>query len=170
MSEKGLPSFPQGGTAVSLEKLRKELYDCSRCGFCRVWEWKGVVWVCPTYPYTEAYDTQYARGRLRMAQSFFENDAAINLTYLEHAMQCSLCGSCAVHCPVNIPLFEIWHAWRKDLVQAGYVLPAHQRAADNVAQHYSIFGPRPGKQAVPAQPPHRSPSGIGPLRGMEHRS
>ena len=154
MSEKGLPS-------LGLERLRKELYDCSRCGFCRVWEWKGVVWVCPTYPYTEAYDTQYARGRLRMAQSFFENDADINLTYLEHAMQCSLCGSCSVHCPVDIPLFEIWHAWRKDLVQAGYVLPAHQRAADNVAQHYSIFGPRParpgyaaragGKQATPAQ-------------------
>ncbi len=131
---------------LSLAKLRKELYDCSRCGFCRVWEWKGVVWVCPTYPYTEAYDTQYARGRLRMAQSFFENDAEINLTYLEHAMQCSLCGSCGVHCPVNIPLFEIWHAWRKDLIEAGYVLPAHQRAADNVSQHYSIFGPRPGKQ------------------------
>jgi heterodisulfide reductase subunit D len=51
-----------------------------------------------------------------------------------------------VHCPVNIPLFEIWHAWRKDLIEAGYVLPAHQRAAANVSQHHSIFGPRPGKR------------------------
>lgn len=139
MSEGGLPT-------LSLAGLKKEVYACSRCGFCRIWEWKGVVWVCPTYPYTEAYDTQYARGRLRMAQAFFENDVDINLAYLEHAMQCSLCGSCAVHCPVDIPLFEIWHAWRKDLVEAGYVLPAHQAAADHVSQYHSIFGPRPGKR------------------------
>ena len=48
--------------APRLEALRKEVFDCSRCGFCRVWDWKGVNWVCPTYPYTEAYDTQYARA------------------------------------------------------------------------------------------------------------
>jgi Fe-S oxidoreductase len=132
---------------LNLEKLRKELYDCSRCGFCRVWEWKGVVWVCPTYPYTEAYDTQYARGRVRMAQLTLEKDAEITETFMKHAMQCTLCGSCAVHCPVGIPLFEVWHAWRKDMVEAGHLLPAHQRAAENIVQHHSIFGPRPGKQA-----------------------
>jgi Fe-S oxidoreductase len=86
-----------------------------------------------------------------MAQAFFENDAAINSTYLEHAMQCSLCGSCGMHCPVDIPLFEIWQAWRNDLVEAGHILPAHQRAADNVRQHYSIFGPRPGGKAASTQ-------------------
>lgn len=132
---------------MSLENWRKELYDCSRCGFCRIWEWKGVKWVCPTYPYTEAYDSQYARGRLRMAQAFFENDADINRIYLEHAMQCSLCGSCGVHCPVDIPLFEIWQAWRRDLVAASHVLPSHQATANNVLLHHSVFGPRPGPSA-----------------------
>jgi heterodisulfide reductase subunit D len=81
-----------------------------------------------------------------MAQAFFEDEAEIDPIFLDHAMQCSLCGSCAVHCPVDIPLFELWHAWRKDLVEAGYVHPAHQRAAQNVTAHHSIFGPRPGKQ------------------------
>jgi Fe-S oxidoreductase len=137
-----------GKQALNLENMKKELYDCTRCGFCRVWEWKGVKWVCPTYPYTEAYDTQYARGRLSMAQSFYEENVNINQRFLEHTMQCSLCGSCAEHCPVDIPLFEVWHAWRKDLVEKGHVLPAHQVAADNVAQHFSIFGKRPGKPPV----------------------
>jgi Fe-S oxidoreductase len=62
-------------------------------------------------------------------------------------MQCTLCGSCAVHCPVDIPLFEIWHAWRKDLVEAGHILPAHQQAAENVTQHHSIFPPRPSRKS-----------------------
>lgn len=131
----------------NLGNWKERLYDCTRCGFCRVWDWKGVVWVCPTYPYTEAYDTQYARGRVRMAQACYEDDATINQIFLEHAMQCTLCGSCAVHCPVDIPLFEIWHAWRKDLVEAGHVLPAHQQAAENVAQHHSIFPPRPSRKS-----------------------
>ncbi len=141
MSEKRLPT-------PNLDKLRQALYACSRCGFCRVWDWKGVNWVCPTYPYTEAYDTQYARGRVRMAQAMVEQDVEVDQSYLEHASQCSLCGSCAVHCPVDMPLFEIWHAWRKDLVEAGHVLPAHGRAAANVVEHHSVFGPRPGQKEV----------------------
>ncbi|MCL4396047.1 MAG: (Fe-S)-binding protein [Chloroflexi bacterium] len=125
-----------------LEGMFKSLYECSRCGFCRVWNWKGVHWVCPTYPYTEAFDTQYARGRINMAQSFFEGTAEIDQTFLDHAAQCSLCGSCATHCPVGIPLFDLWHAFRADLVEAGYVHPAHRRAADNVLKFHNVFGPR----------------------------
>jgi Fe-S oxidoreductase len=86
-----------------------------------------------------------------MAQAFLESDADINVTYLEHAMQCSLCGSCAVHCPVDLPLFEIWQAWRNELVEAGHVLPAHQKAANNVSEYHSIFGPRPGKKVKTAR-------------------
>jgi heterodisulfide reductase subunit D len=131
---------------MKLADVKKELYDCTRCGFCRVWNWKGVDWVCPTYPYTEAYDTQYARGRIRMAQAFFENEADITETYMQHAMQCSLCGSCAVHCPVDIPLFEVWHAWRSDMVEAGHILPIHQETVEAVEKYHSVFGPRPSKQ------------------------
>jgi Fe-S oxidoreductase len=45
-----------------LEKYKRQLYDCSRCGFCRVWGWEGVDHVCPTYPFTPGWETQYARG------------------------------------------------------------------------------------------------------------
>ncbi len=92
--------------ASRLEALRKEVFDCSRCGFCRVWNWKGVDWVCPTYPYTEAFDTQYARGRVNMAQQLLEGEVDIDETFLEHLAQCSLCGSCGEHCPVGMPLLR----------------------------------------------------------------
>ncbi len=132
--------------ALRLQALKKELYSCSRCGFCRFWDWKGVNWVCPTYPYTEAFDTQYARGRVNMAQQYLEGLVPVSETFLEHLAQCSLCGSCAVHCPVGMPLFEIWHAFRSDLADASLVYAPYRRVVDNIAQHHSIFEPRLGKE------------------------
>jgi Fe-S oxidoreductase len=139
------------GPAPRLEALRKEVFDCSRCGFCRVWDWKGVDWVCPTYPYTEAYDTQYARGRLNMAQAILKGEAEVDETFLEHLAQCTLCGSCGAHCPVGLPLLEIWSALRADLVDAGYVTANQAAVRDNTVLHHSIFGPsrRPAAAAAP---------------------
>lgn len=127
--------------APRLEALRKAVFACSRCGFCRIWDWKGVDWVCPTYPYTEGYDTQYARGRVNMAQAILDGQAEIDDEFLEHLAQCTLCGSCGVHCPVGMPLFEIWNALRADLVDAGCMTAHQQTVRDNVVLHHSIFGP-----------------------------
>ena len=123
-----------------LEKLSRELFACSRCGFCRVWNWEGVNWVCPTYPYTEAFDTQYARGRVNMAQAILKGEAEISQEFLVHLSECTLCASCAEHCPVDMPLTEIWHALRADLAEAGYALPAHLQAAENVREFHNVFG------------------------------
>ena len=140
--------------APRLEALRKEVFDCSRCGFCRVWDWKGVNWVCPTYPYTEAYDTQYARGRVNMAQAILKGEADIDETFLEHLAQCSLCGSCGEHCPVGMPLLEIWSALRADLVDAGLMTENQRTVRDNTVQHHSIFGPG-RRPAGDAKAPHK---------------
>jgi len=141
--------------APRLEALRKEIFDCSRCGFCRVWNWKGVSWVCPTYPYTEGYDTQYARGRVNMAQAILKGETEIDATFLEHLAQCSLCGSCGVHCPIGMPLFDIWNALRADLVDAGYMTASQAAVRDNVIQHHSIFGPGRRTAQGAATEPHK---------------
>lgn len=130
--------------ALRLEALKKEVYSCTRCGFCRVWDWKGVNWVCPTYPYTERWDTQYARGRVSMTQQYMEGTAQVDEMFLEHLSSCALCGSCAVHCPVGMPLFEIFQTFRCDLVDAGLVYAPHQRVVDNIRQYHAIFEPRSG--------------------------
>jgi Fe-S oxidoreductase len=149
MATSSIPAPRAGGTR--LEALRKEVFDCSRCGFCRIWDWKGVDWVCPTYPYTEAYDTQYARGRVNMAQAILKGEAEVDETFLEHLAQCTLCGSCGEHCPVGMPLLEIWAALRADLVDAGHMTENQRTVANNTVQHHSIFGPsrRPVAAATP---------------------
>ncbi len=137
-----------------LEKLSRELFACSRCGFCRVWNWKGVNWVCPTYPYTEAFDTQYARGRVNMAQAILRGDAEISEEFLVHLSECTLCASCAEHCPVDLPLTEIWHALRADLADAGYALPAHLQAAENIRVHHNVFGKPHRASSAPVEKRH----------------
>jgi heterodisulfide reductase subunit D len=125
-----------------LEKHERQLYDCSRCGFCRVWGWEGVEHVCPTYPFTAGWDTLYARGRVRMARATLEGEVEVTQAFLDHAYACTLCGSCEVHCPVGVPLTEIFHEWRVDLAEAGHALPEHKQVVSLVQAHLNPYGPR----------------------------
>ncbi|MDH7488497.1 MAG: (Fe-S)-binding protein [Anaerolineae bacterium] len=138
-----------------LEKLRHQIYQCSRCGFCRVWEWEGVENVCPTYPFTPGWESQYARGRVRLARATMEGEVEITPAMLEHAYQCTLCRNCEEHCPVEVPLGEIFHAWRVDLAAAGHNLPVHRQIAENVAVHHSLYGPRGGRKGAEASEPRK---------------
>lgn len=124
-----------------LEKYRQELFDCSRCGFCRVWGWSGVENVCPTYPFTPGWETHYARGRVRLAQATLDGEVAITEHLLEHAYVCTLCSSCEAHCPVGLPLGDIFHAWRTDLAEAGHVLPEHERLIALMKRYLNPYGP-----------------------------
>lgn len=132
-----------------LEELSRELYSCSRCGFCRVWGREGVEHVCPTYPFSPGWETQYARGRVRLAQATLKGQVEPNQAFLEHAYACTLCGSCEAHCPVGVPLVDIFHAWRVDLAAAGHALPAHRQVLDGMRRHLNPYGPRPDVIAEP---------------------
>jgi len=127
-----------------LEEFKHEIFDCTRCGFCREWHWKGIESVCPIYPFTPGFEVDYARGKVRMARALLENKVEITDSFVEHAFMCTLCGSCEAHCPVGMPLNEIFHAWRVDLAEAGYVLPAHQRVISIIKKYRNPYGPRQG--------------------------
>jgi Fe-S oxidoreductase len=131
-----------------LEKYRQALFDCSRCGFCRFWGWSGVENVCPTYPFTAGWETQYARGRVRLAQATLNDEVEITEELLEHAYVCTLCGSCEAHCPVDMPLNEIFHAWRVDLAESGQVLPEHERMISVMKRYLNPYGPKAGESEV----------------------
>jgi len=139
-----------------LERLKHEIYECSRCGFCRVWEWEGVENVCPTYPYTPGWESQYARGRVRLARATMENEIEVTDAMLQHAFQCTLCANCQAHCPVGVPLSEIFHAWRVDLAAEGRVLPIHKQVAESVLTHHNLYGPRGGRKGSETATPRKA--------------
>lgn len=127
-----------------LEEFKHEIFDCTRCGFCREWHWKGIESVCPIYPFTPGFEVDYARGKVRIARALMENEVEITDSFIEHAFMCTLCGSCEEHCPIGIPLFDILHALRVDLVEAGYVLPAHRQIVSNIETYHNPYGPEQG--------------------------
>jgi len=129
-----------------LEEFQHEIFDCTRCGFCREWHWKGVEAVCPVYPYTSGFEISYARGRVRMARALMEREIEITDSFVEHAFMCTLCGNCDAHCPIEIPLHEIFQAMRADLVEAGYILPAHRQIVSNIETYHNPYGPRRGRR------------------------
>lgn len=134
---------------MALERLAKYIYDCTRCGFCRVWGWRGVEYVCPTYPHTTAWDTEYARGRVRLARAVLEDELDVTPDMLEHIYECTLCGSCAVHCPIELPLVDIFHALREELAGRGGQLPAHEQIAFFIECYDNPYGPKSDDEVVP---------------------
>jgi heterodisulfide reductase subunit D len=69
---------------------------------------------------------------------------------LEHAYECTLCGNCEVHCPVGLPLVDIFHAWREELVAKGHILETHQKIANYIDRFDNPYGPKPDEEVVPA--------------------
>ena len=87
-----------------------------------------------------------------MAQATLDEEIEITESFLDHAYACTLCGSCEAHCPVELPLNEIFHAWRVDMAEQGHVLPAHERAVSLTKKHLNPYGPKwddPGPESGP---------------------
>jgi len=133
-----------------LKKYEHQIYHCTRCGFCRVWGWKGVDYVCPTYPHTTAWETEYARGRVRLARATMEDEIEVTDAMLEHVYECTLCGNCEAHCPVELPLVDIFHAWREELVEKGHLLESHEQIARYIDRFDNPYGPKPDEEILPA--------------------
>ncbi|KUO50085.1 MAG: hypothetical protein APF76_06365 [Desulfitibacter sp. BRH_c19] len=125
-----------------LEKYLDEINKCTRCGFCRVWGWKDVDSVCPVYKYTDGWETQYPRGRVKLAKLLTEKKIKISEKMVDHLLMCTLCGHCKISCPINIPLDKIFHAIRKEIVENDLSDPAHREMANNVIKDSHPFGNR----------------------------
>ena len=124
-----------------MEKFRKELYSCVRCGICRDWGgWKEADLICPWIKVTSGFESNYARGRMRLAQSFLEKSLPVTQSYLEKVYLCSLCGSCEAHCPLELPTVNIFESLRSDLVEAGYQLERHKVLAARWRERGNPYG------------------------------
>jgi Fe-S oxidoreductase len=87
-----------------------------------------------------------------MAQATLEDEVEITDAFLDHAYACTMCGSCEAHCPVGLPLNEIFHAWRVDLATEGHIHPSHQRMATLMQKHLNPYGPKRGGPVITSTP------------------
>ena len=136
-----------------LEKYYDKLYDCSRCGICRHWGWNGVEDVCPLYKHTTQYETEYARGRVKIAKGLEEKKIQPDELLTKHMLECTLCGRCEACCPCKLPLHEAFQAMREDLADQGYTLPQHRKTAETIEKYNNPYGAPKGDAPVRAKNP-----------------
>ena len=135
-----------------LEKYRKEMSRCVKCGSCSA--------VCPSYLH-ERDESFSARGRMTLIKAVLDGRLSFSGIFKDRLATCTTCLACEASCPSNVPVTEIIQAAKEQAVaESGMGMinnviatlvkqPALFRAAAWLAPavlHYSRQGPGAGVQ------------------------
>jgi len=133
-----------------LEKYRKEMSRCVKCGSCSA--------VCPSYLH-ERDESFSARGRMTLIKAVLDGRLSFSGILKDRLATCTTCLACEASCPSNVPVTEIIQAAKEQAVaESGMGMiknviatlvkqPALFRAAAWLAPvvlHYSRQGPGAG--------------------------
>ncbi len=115
-----------------LEKLRKQVYNCGRCGVCmRKYIIPGVRGVCPVREHGSGFESDFSRGRIAVARAILEGDIEYSPKLAQVVYECLLCGNCRQQCgAVDMETFTpaidvpaISKAMRADIFASGVAVP-----------------------------------------------
>ena len=111
-------------------KFRRQVLQCSRCGFCQS--------VCPVFGATlrPAYN---ARGKMLILKEVMDGKLELGDELIETLFQCTTCGACAENCPSGVEVPEIIKQVRKDMVGIGSCHPAFTGMSEVLEKHTNIY-------------------------------
>jgi len=145
-----------------------ELDGCTRCGECVKW--------CPTYSEKQELDEITPLRKIERVRSFMRAQALGPLGRLfgfrpptEELLEifsagtydCTLCGRCAVVCPVNIETRSLWIAMRETLVDLGVYPETMNNLRETVTTRYNISGDANTDRLIWSQNLPEIPEGVG---------
>ncbi|MBN1954985.1 MAG: (Fe-S)-binding protein [Anaerolineae bacterium] len=144
-----------------------ELDACTRCGECVTW--------CPTFEAKSELDAitplrkietvrrfvRRERGLLARLFGAREPDPAALEGHSLGTYDCTLCGRCAIVCPVHIRTRDMWIAMRAELVDRGVYPPALDHLRQTLAAHYNISGDDNENRLIWSQNLPEIPAGVG---------
>jgi len=151
-------------------KQLMELDACTRCGECIKW--------CPTFAEAER-DEITPLDKIHTLRSFAKGQYGGFLARLfgnrppteegirrwsRGTYDCTLCGRCAVVCPVYIDTRPLWIAMREQLVKLGSYPQAMENLRANVAAQYNISGDPARDRLIWSENMEKVPEGV---RGKE---
>ncbi len=115
-----------------LDKVKKQLYSCGRCGVCmRKYLPPKVKGVCPVREHSSGLESTYSRGRVQVAQGYYDHLFEASPEMVQVVYDCLLCGNCRQQCgAVDLETFKpavdvpaITKAFRADLFASGAQVP-----------------------------------------------
>ncbi|MGD8996736.1 MAG: (Fe-S)-binding protein, partial [Anaerolineae bacterium] len=123
-----------------------ELDACTRCGECVEW--------CPTFTEKPQREAITPLRKIETVRGFVNRQHGLlarlfgprpldGETVEEHSggtYDCTLCGRCAVVCPVHIDTRSLWVAMRETLVDQGIYPETFDHLRETVTTHYNISG------------------------------
>ncbi|MBI4776285.1 MAG: (Fe-S)-binding protein [Deltaproteobacteria bacterium] len=111
-------------------KYRKQILQCSRCGFCQA--------VCPLFGAT-LRPSYNARGKMLLLKEVMDGEIPLDDQLIETLFQCTTCASCAQNCPSGVNVPEIIKQVRKDMVSIGSCHPAFKGMNEVLENHTNIY-------------------------------
>ncbi len=90
----------------TLSDYRPQMAQCVKCGLCRAH--------CPVFA-ERGRETAVARGKITLAQALLDGDIGPDDKVAKSLSQCLLCGTCARHCPNQVPVDSVVLAARREL-------------------------------------------------------
>ena len=133
--------------ATNLQLSKKDMMTCTMCGFCKS--------VCPSFEGI-GWDTGVARGRIILSYGLLTKDIPADDSVIEALYQCTTCKDCERRCPSKVKVVDVVERARKDLVNAGHMLPRHRKVVDSVLQHGNPYGERRSVPEVLGEKPRRA--------------
>jgi len=112
---------------LELEKYRRNVYSCVRCGICRAKYDENVRRVCPIREHSGGFDTHYAKGRIVIARGILEGELEYSNGIADVLAYCTTCANCVEACSAvnmmtgnpKIDAATVIEAMRADLFDLG---------------------------------------------------
>lgn len=135
---------------MELEKRKRDIYSCTRCGVCvhKYNPW-GTKRVCPVREHTAGFEPYSSRGRNQVAKGALEGTIELTPQLAKVAYTCLLCGNCRQACgAIDMVTFKplidqpaIVKALRADLFAAGVEIPEGvKRLGEGIEKTHNVFG------------------------------
>ncbi|MHA2003082.1 MAG: (Fe-S)-binding protein [Candidatus Thorarchaeota archaeon] len=133
----------------NIDELRRQVYRCTRCGWCRA----SPDTVCPVYESDLPWEHNAARGKIALARGVLEGQLQLTSELVRDAFTCTSCGNCQENClsyhpfktgaatgePVIDPV-ETIELFKTYVVEHEGALPVHKEIHEHVIQEGNPFG------------------------------